>query len=89
MSVDETTVQPTTPTSYPVSLVVVDTGREHGVDGGARFDLIRDEQGNPETEYALVATIDGVNVPLQTFSRSALDQLAASEKARTAPQPSG
>lgn len=97
MSADEQNPAPATPdapapestVSYPVSLVLVATGRQHGVGGGASFDLIRDDDGNPEVEYALVASIDGVNVPLQSWPKPVLDQLAASEKARTASATSG
>ena len=71
-----------TPTSYPVSLVVMETGRTHGVSGGATVDLIRDADGNPEVEYALVAELPDGPAVLQTFSFTALNQLAASESAR-------
>jgi hypothetical protein len=81
--------EPAKQTSYPVSLVVVESGRTHGVAGGASFDLIRDDEGNPETEYVLAAEINGVQVPLQSFSKSVLDQLAASEKQRQENQQSG
>lgn len=70
------------PTSYPVSLVVKDTGRTHGVSGGASIDLIRDADGNPEVEYALVAELPDGPAVLQTWSFTALNQLAASEAAR-------
>jgi hypothetical protein len=81
--------EPAKPTSFPVSLVVVESGRTHGIAGGASFDLIRDDEGNPETEYVLAAEINGVPVPLQSYSKSVLDQLAASEKQRQENQQSG
>lgn len=73
--------QGTSQPSFPLAFVARESGRSHGVDGGGRMDVIRDEQGNPEVEYALVAEIDGVQVPLQTFSYSQLNQLAAIAKA--------
>lgn len=86
---EQPTPEPPQPTSFPVSLILSPSGREHGVDGGASMDLIRDADGNPETDYVLAAEIDGVQVPLQTFSKTVLDQLAASEKARTESLSSG
>ena len=78
----QTTTEQSAPASFPLSFVTIETGRTHGISGGASMDLIRDEQGNPEVEYALVAEINGVQVPLQTWGFSQLNQLAASEQAR-------
>ena len=68
-------------TTIPFELVKRETGATHYVDGGARTDLVRHaETGEPEQEYALVATIDGVQVPLVTWNAGRLDTIVQAGK---------
>ena len=67
--------------SIPLVLVKRETGATHYVDGGARTDVVRHgETGEPEQEYALLATIDGVEVPLQTWNAGRIDTVVAAGK---------
>src|SRR5690242_10658501 len=72
------TGQPSSQT-IPFELVKRETGATHYVDGGARTDLVRHgETGEPEQEYALVATIDGVQVTLQSWNAGRIDTVVRS-----------
>jgi hypothetical protein len=69
-------------TSIPFQIVKRETGATHYVDGGARTDLVRHaETGEPEQEYALVATIDGVQVTLQSWNAGRIETVVKSGQA--------
>jgi len=60
--------------SFPIRLVKRETGDMHYVDGGARTDLVRHgETGEPEQEYALLATIDGADVKIASWNAGPID----------------
>jgi len=75
-------------TTYPIRLVKRETGATHYVDGGARVDLVRHgETGEPESEYAVVGTIDGVDVTLWSGNAGRIDTIvSAQQKAQQAQQ---
>ena len=49
-----------------VNFEKIPTGRTHQVKG--EYQPILDEAGEPETEWALCAIVDGNRIPLETFS---------------------
>src|SRR5690349_8008395 len=60
--------------SFDIRLVKRETGAMHYVDGGSRVDLVRHgETGEPESEYALVATIDGADVTIASWNAGPID----------------
>jgi hypothetical protein len=67
---------------FPLVFVKRETGRTHTVDGGARtVPIVHGETGEPETEYALLATIDGVQVPLASYNSGRIETIVAAGKA--------
>jgi hypothetical protein len=58
--------QESKPSTFPVSLVLVPTGREHNITGKGR-EPITNEDGTPESEYRLVADVDGEQVTLSSW----------------------
>jgi len=67
--------------TIPLKLVKRETGQTHYVDGGSRVDLVRHaETGEPEQEYALLATIDGVDVKLSSWNAGPIDVRARAAK---------
>ena len=82
MSETQNETQADTPPSYPVSLILRETGATHTIDGGANTDLLRDADGNPEQVYELVADIDGVPLVLASYNYGRASTALASEKAR-------
>lgn len=59
--------------SYNVKLIKQPTGRVHNVTGHGSEPILDETTGEPETEYALVAEVDGHYVPLQTFTAGHVD----------------
>lgn len=60
--------------TYNISLVKRYTGATHYVQGGSSVDLVRHgETGEPETEYALVADIDGAEIVLSSWNAGRID----------------
>jgi hypothetical protein len=61
-----------------------ETGRTHTVTGQG-VDLLRDPDGNPEAEYVLLATIDGVDVVLSRWAAGTIEiRVAAAQAAADA-----
>lgn len=54
--------------SYPVSLIERPTGRVHNVVGSGIQPILDEATGEPETEFALVAEVNGHYVTLGTFT---------------------
>jgi hypothetical protein len=67
------------PESYPLALVKRETGRQHTVTGQG-MQTITDADGNPETEYQLVATVDGEEIKLAGYNTGTVEHLV--ERAR-------
>ncbi len=69
--------------TYDVKFVKRYTGETHYVQGGSSVDLVRHgETGEPETEYALVADVDGAQIAVATWNAGRLDTRVANEQAR-------
>lgn len=69
--------------SFPLSFVKRETGRTHTiVTNGVQqtVPIVHGETGEAESEYALVATIDGVEVDLATYNSGRLETIVASQK---------
>jgi hypothetical protein len=79
--------QESKPTTFPVSLVLVPTGRLHNLTGKGLVP-IQNEDGSPESEYRLVADVDGEQVTLSSWHsgiiggkvQAARNQRAAAEQ---------
>jgi hypothetical protein len=61
--------------SYSVSLIERATGREHNVVGHGTQPILDETTGEPETEFALVAEVDGHYVNLGTFDKGYVDHM--------------
>lgn len=61
--------------SYSVSLIERATGREHNVVGAGSQPILDETTGEPETEFALVAEVDGHYVNLGTFDKGYVDHM--------------
>lgn len=74
--------------TYGVQLVKRYTGATHYVQGGSSVDLVRHgETGEPETEYALLGDIDGVQVTLWSGNAGRIDtQVAALQQRQKSQQ---
>ncbi len=69
--------------TYNVQLVKRYTGATHYVQGGSSTDLVRHgETGEPETEYALVADVDGASIVLASWNAGRIDTRVANEQQR-------
>ncbi len=69
--------------TYDVKFVKRYTGETHYVQGGSSVDLVRHgETGEPATEYALVADIDGAETVIASWNAGRLDTRVANEQAR-------
>ena len=74
--------------SFPLRLVKRPTGDTHwNVAKGIYETITHGETGEPSQEYALLATIDGVDVTLQTFNAGGVETLVRA--AQQAQQQSG
>jgi hypothetical protein len=65
--------------SYDVKLIEQPTGRTHNVVGQGIQPILDEATGEPETEYALVAEVEGHYVNLGTFTAGYVTHLAGSE----------
>lgn len=62
--------------SYRLRFVKRETGRTHTIEGGARtVPIVHGETGEPESEYALVATIGGVDVTLSSYNAGRIETI--------------
>ena len=60
--------------TFPLSFVKRETGRTHTIDGGqTTVPITHGETGEPESEYALIATIDGVEITLASYNSGRID----------------
>ena len=67
--------------SFPLSFKKQLTGDVHWNVANGRWETITHaETGEPNSEYVLVATIDGVEVPLQTFNAGGIETIVRSQK---------
>lgn len=65
---------------YPLRLVKRETGALHNVTGVGLVPVTHAETGEPETEYALVATIDGVDVTLASYNSGRIETIVHSQQ---------
>lgn len=67
--------------TFPLKLVKRPTGDTHwNVAKGIYETVVHGETGEPMQEYALLATIDGVDVTLQTFNAGGVETLVRAAK---------
>lgn len=65
--------------SYDVKLIEQPTGRTHNVVGHGIQPILDEATGEPETEYALVAEVEGHYVNLETFNAGYVKHLVGSD----------
>jgi hypothetical protein len=65
--------------SYDVKLIERPTGRTHNVVGHGIQPILDEQTGEPETEFALVAEVDGHYVNLGTFTAGYVRHVASVE----------
>lgn len=70
--------------SFPLEFVKRETGRTHTIDGGSTtVPITHGETGEPESEYVLLATVDGVQIPLATYNSGRIaTQVKAGQQAQ-------
>lgn len=74
-------VQDSSEPTFPIRLVKRPTGDTHwNVAKGIYETVVHGETGEPMQEYVLLATIDGVDVPLVTFNAGGLETIVRSAK---------
>lgn len=68
--------------SFPLKFVKRETGRTHTIEGGARtVPIVHGETGEPEAEYALLASIEGVEIALASYNAGRLEtQILAAKR---------
>jgi hypothetical protein len=66
--------------SYDVKLIERPTGRTHNVVGHGIQPILDEATGEPETEFALVAEVEGHYVNLGTFTAGYVNHLAGSSE---------
>lgn len=59
--------------SYAVSLIEQPTGAVHNVVGKGVEPILDETTGEPETQFVLVAEVNGHLVPLQTFTKGYIE----------------
>lgn len=59
--------------SYAVSLIEQPTGAVHNVVGAGIQPILDETTGEPETQFVLVAEVNGHLVPLQTFTKGYIE----------------
>lgn len=59
--------------SYAVSLIEQPTGAVHNVVGAGIQPILDEQTGEPETQFVLVAEVNGHLVPLQTFTKGYIE----------------
>lgn len=62
--------------SYAVSLIEQPTGAVHNVVGAGIQPILDEQTGEPETQFVLVAEVNGHLVPLQTFTKGYVEHQA-------------
>jgi len=71
--------------SFPLSFTKQETGDVHWNVANGRWETItHGETGEPNSEYILAATIDGVNVPIASYNAGRLETVVKSLKAAEA-----
>ena len=67
--------------SFPLSFKKQLTGDVHWNVANGRWETVTHaETGEPNAEYVLSATIDGVEVPLQSFNAGGVETIVKSQK---------
>lgn len=72
-----------TRTDFPLAFFKQETGRTHTVvTNGVQstVPIVHGETGEPEAEYVLAATIDGVEVPLATYNAGRIETIVSAGK---------
>ena len=68
--------------TFPIRLVKRETGDVHwNVAKGIWETITHGETGEPNSEYALLATIDGVDVTLGSYNAGGIETIVKSQKA--------
>ena len=71
----------TTSEDYPIRFTKRETGETHwNVGKGVYEPIVHGETGEPNSEYVLLATIDGVDVPIASYNAGRLETLVKSQK---------
>ena len=72
--------------TFPIRLVKQETGDTHwNVAKGIYEPVTHAETGEPNAEYRLLATIDGVDVTLASFNAGGVETIVRSQKTAAAP----
>lgn len=76
--------------TFPIRLVKRPTGDTHWNTAAGVMELVRHaETGEPTMEYALLGTIDGVDVTLQTYNAGGVETIIRSAQQSQQQQSSG
>lgn len=67
--------------TFPVRLVRRETGARHFVTASGTWETItHGETGEPESEYVLLATVGGVDVPLAAYNAGRLETIVQAQQ---------
>jgi len=76
--------------TFPIRLVKQETGDVHwNVADGKWETITHADTGEPSAEYRLLATIDGVDVPIASYNAGRLETVVRSQKQAQADHQSG
>ena len=68
--------------SYPLRFIKRETGETHwNVGKGIWEPVVHGETGEPNSEYVLLATVDGVDVPIASYNAGRLETIVKSQQA--------
>lgn len=71
----------TTSEDYPIRFTKRETGETHWNVGKGVYETIRHaETGEPNSEYVLLATVDGIDVPILTINSGRLETIVRSQQ---------
>lgn len=67
--------------TFPLRFVKRPTGDRHwNTAAGIWEDVVHGETGEPDSEYALLATIDGIDVPIAKYNSGRLETIVRSQQ---------
>jgi len=85
----DTSSAPSSGDTFPIRLIKQETGETHwNVAKGVWETITHGETGEPNAEYVLLATINGVDVPLQTYNAGGIETIVRSQQQSQAQQSS-
>ncbi len=82
MATTDKTAKDSAPEEFPIKLVKQLTGAtDWNVAKGVYETQVHAETGEPTAEYVLLATIDGVDVPIASYNAGRLETVVRSQQA--------